>query len=363
MKRLGLVLLLLLVAAGLATAGYVLSGGRGQATKYRTARVDRGTIIAAVSATGNVNAVTTVLVGSQVSGQIKEIRVDFNSPVEKGQLIARLDPEIFAARVNAARADVESAQAAVLNQQANVEKVRADVENGRAATVTAEANVERMRADVGKARGGAVPGPGVPGPAGLRPGRAAGRRGPAQGGRGERPAEAGRPRSGPRGSRAHRDPRPGERGRRLPERGRGPDGGGQPPGADPLHHRPGPDPDAGRGRRGRGGHRPPARGPAGHLHRGRLPRAHLPGADRPDPQGAPGRAERGDLHHGDRRVEPGADPDARDDGQCPDPGGPQGRRPAAPERGAPLPAARGDRRADRRPGGAVRRGRERREPG
>ncbi|MBI4013054.1 MAG: efflux RND transporter periplasmic adaptor subunit [Candidatus Rokubacteria bacterium] len=152
MKRLGLVLLLLLVAAGLATAGYVLTGGRGQAAKYRTARVDRGTIVASVSATGNVNAVTTVLVGSQVSGQIKEIRVDFNSPVEKGQLIARLDPEIFAARVNAARADVESAQAAVLNQQANVEKVRADVENGRAATVTAEANVERMRADVENAR-------------------------------------------------------------------------------------------------------------------------------------------------------------------------------------------------------------------
>ncbi len=152
MRRVGLVLLLLLVAAGLATAAYVLSAGRGQATKYRTARVDRGTIIAAVSATGNVNAVTTVLVGSQVSGQIKEIRVDFNSPVEKGQLIARLDPEIFAARVNAARADVESAQAAVLNQQANVEKVRADVENGRAATVTAEANVERMRADVENAR-------------------------------------------------------------------------------------------------------------------------------------------------------------------------------------------------------------------
>jgi HlyD family secretion protein len=152
MKRIGLGALALLLLAGLVTAGYVLSANRGQAAKYRTARVDRGAIVATVSATGNLNAVTTVQVGSQVSGQIKEILVDFNSPVRRGELIARLDPEIFQARVNAARADVESAQAAVLNQQANVEKVRADVENARAATTTAGANIERMRAEAENAR-------------------------------------------------------------------------------------------------------------------------------------------------------------------------------------------------------------------
>jgi HlyD family secretion protein len=152
MKRVGLLVLLALVVAGLAFAGYVLSANRGQATKYRTVRVDRGTVVASVSATGNLNAVTTVLVGSQISGQIKDLLVDFNSTVKKGQLIARLDPETFQAKVNAARADLEGAQAAVLNQRANVEKVRADLENSRASIVTAQANVSRMRADAENAR-------------------------------------------------------------------------------------------------------------------------------------------------------------------------------------------------------------------
>jgi HlyD family secretion protein len=151
-KRVALAVLALCVLAGLAFAGYVLSANRGQATKFRTAKVDRGAIVATVFAAGNVNAVTTVQVGSQVSGQIKELFVDFNTAVKKGQLIARLDPEIFQAKVNAARAELDNAQAAVLNQQANVEKMRAEIENVRAATVTAEANVERMRADVENAR-------------------------------------------------------------------------------------------------------------------------------------------------------------------------------------------------------------------
>ncbi|MGH7318173.1 MAG: efflux RND transporter periplasmic adaptor subunit [Candidatus Rokuibacteriota bacterium] len=152
MKRLSLILVLTLVAVGLATAGYVATTNRGGGTKYRTAKVDRGTIVSTVSATGQVNAVTTVQVSSQVSGQMKELFVDFNSPVKKGQLIARLDPEIFQAKMNAAQADLESAQAAVLNQRANVEKVRADVENMRASVATADANIERMRAEVENAR-------------------------------------------------------------------------------------------------------------------------------------------------------------------------------------------------------------------
>src|SRR5262245_46269675 len=152
MKRVALAVLALCVLGGLAFGGYGLSAIRGQATKFRTAKVDKGAVVATACATGNVNAVTTVQVGSQVSGQIKDLFVDFNTPVKKGQLIARLDPEIFQAKVNAARADVESAQAAVLNQQANVEKMRAEIENVRASTVTAEANVERMQADVENAR-------------------------------------------------------------------------------------------------------------------------------------------------------------------------------------------------------------------
>jgi HlyD family secretion protein len=152
MKRGAVLLGIAGVLAALATAGYVFSTNRAPATRFRTATVDRGTIVATVSATGALAAVTTVQVGSQVSGQVREVLVDFNSPVRRNQLIARIDPEVFQAKLNAATADVDSAQAQVLNQRANVEKVRSDVENSRAAAATAEANVERMRADVENAR-------------------------------------------------------------------------------------------------------------------------------------------------------------------------------------------------------------------
>jgi HlyD family secretion protein len=93
--------------------------------------------------------VTTVQVGSQVSGQIKELLVDFNSLVKKGQVIARIDPQIFEAQVNQAKAEVETARAAVLNQTANVEKARADVENARAAL--AQARAQTAKSDVARA--------------------------------------------------------------------------------------------------------------------------------------------------------------------------------------------------------------------
>src|SRR5205814_199865 len=97
-------------------------------------------------ATGNLNAVITVQVGSQVSGQIKELFVDFNSVVKKGQVVARIDPDIFEAKVNQAKADLASAKAAVLNQQAQIERSRADVDNARAAH--AEARAQTAKAQV-----------------------------------------------------------------------------------------------------------------------------------------------------------------------------------------------------------------------
>jgi HlyD family secretion protein len=141
-----------LAVAALAATGYVVSTRANGGARYRTARVDRGPIAVTVSATGNLNAVTTVQVGSQVSGQIKDLYVDFNSSVKKGQLIARLDPDPFQAKVNAARADVENAQANALNQRANVAKARSDIENTRAGVVTAEANAAKGQADVENAR-------------------------------------------------------------------------------------------------------------------------------------------------------------------------------------------------------------------
>ncbi len=81
--------------------------------RYRTAPVERGEIVATVSASGTLNAVTTVQVGSQVSGKIKNLYADFNSRVEKGQLIGRIDPDTFEAKVNQAKADADNARVGV----------------------------------------------------------------------------------------------------------------------------------------------------------------------------------------------------------------------------------------------------------
>src|SRR6267142_1722472 len=140
MKRfIPIVVVALLLGAGV--WGYLYAQSRNSSPKYRLAQVERGPLTAAVSATGNLNAVITVQVGSQVSGQIKELLVDFNSIVKKGQVIARIDPQIFEAQVNQAKADVETGKAAVLNQGATVEKARADVENDRAALAQGKANL------------------------------------------------------------------------------------------------------------------------------------------------------------------------------------------------------------------------------
>ena len=154
MKRLGsLVLVAALAGGGVLAYLYAQSGG--SAPKYRLAPVERGPLAAAVSSTGSLNAVITVLVGSQVSGQIKELRADFNSPVRRGQLIARIDPDIFQAKVNQARADLEAARAAVINQQAQVELARADVQNARAALAEGRAQTAKAQvavADTGRDR-------------------------------------------------------------------------------------------------------------------------------------------------------------------------------------------------------------------
>jgi HlyD family secretion protein len=138
MRRIvSVVVVAVLVGGGVVAYLYTQSGGN--APKYRMARVERGPLTAAVSATGNLNAVVIVQVGSQVSGQIKELLVDFNSIVKKNQVIARIDPDIFDAKVNQAKADLDSSRAAVLNQEAQVERARADVDNARAALVEAKA--------------------------------------------------------------------------------------------------------------------------------------------------------------------------------------------------------------------------------
>ncbi|PYM92854.1 MAG: HlyD family secretion protein [Candidatus Rokuibacteriota bacterium] len=150
MRRIiSVVLVAALVGGGVWAYLYTQSGG--SAPKYRLARVERGPLTAAVSATGTLNAVVIVQVGSQVSGQIKALHVDFNSTVKNNQVIALIDPDIFEAKVQQAQADLDSSRATVLNQQAQVERARADVENARAAleeakAFTAKARVQSMDA-------------------------------------------------------------------------------------------------------------------------------------------------------------------------------------------------------------------------
>jgi HlyD family secretion protein len=151
MKRIvSVVVVAALVGAGV--WGYFYTQSRGNAPKYRTARVETGALTAAVSATGNLNAVTTVQVGSQVSGQIKELAADFNTLVKKNQIIARIDPEIFEAKVNQAKADIASSVAMVLNQEAQVQKAKADVENARAALAEGKANTAKAQVAVADAK-------------------------------------------------------------------------------------------------------------------------------------------------------------------------------------------------------------------
>ena len=139
-----LLMVVVLVVGGV--SAYFYAQSRGNTPKYRVARLERGPLTAAVSATGNLNAVITVQVGSQVSGQIKTLYADFNSVVKKGQVIAKIDPEIFDAQLSQAQADVDSARASALNLEAMVQKARADVENARAALAQGKAQTAKSDA-------------------------------------------------------------------------------------------------------------------------------------------------------------------------------------------------------------------------
>ena len=100
--------------------------------KYFTTKVDRGEIRQVVEATGTINAVTTVQVGSQVSGTISRLNADFNSRVKKGQVVAQIDPSLFQGSLLQAKADLANAKANVVASQANLEKAQATALQTRA---------------------------------------------------------------------------------------------------------------------------------------------------------------------------------------------------------------------------------------
>lgn len=121
-KRKILVIILLVAAVGIFAAFNLRGKGPVQ---YYTAPVESGEIKQVVEATGTINAVITVQVGSQVSGTISKLYVDFNSHVKKGQLIAQIDPPLFQGALSQARADLENARANLAVAIANTAKAKA----------------------------------------------------------------------------------------------------------------------------------------------------------------------------------------------------------------------------------------------
>ncbi|MFO1188040.1 MAG: efflux RND transporter periplasmic adaptor subunit [Alphaproteobacteria bacterium] len=128
------------VAGGAGVAFYV-AGRPEPAPLYRMARVERGSVLSVISSTGTLTPVTTVQVGSQVSGKIKELLADFNSVVQAGDLVARIDSDTFEARARQAEAEVAVAKANVIMQEAARERAIADLATAEATLAAAEAQV------------------------------------------------------------------------------------------------------------------------------------------------------------------------------------------------------------------------------
>jgi HlyD family secretion protein len=134
--------------AVLALAGYYFWGQQSGATQYMTARVERGGLRNTVTATGTLQAVTTVQVGSQASGTISALNVDFNSPVKQGQVIAQLDPSVSKAQVDQARANLQQARASLQQSIAGVAGSRAGVSDAQAKAQAAQSTVQNNQSGV-----------------------------------------------------------------------------------------------------------------------------------------------------------------------------------------------------------------------
>src|SRR5437660_11057041 len=148
----------LLLGGAVAAAAFlvVLGLNRTPPIQNFTAKVERGDIHDVVEATGTINAVITVQVGSQVSGTISKLFVDFNSRVHKGDLVALIDPALFKGAVQQATADLENARANLIAARANLEKARAALvqtkgDYDRAAGLTKAGIMSQQQLDMAKA--------------------------------------------------------------------------------------------------------------------------------------------------------------------------------------------------------------------
>jgi HlyD family secretion protein len=152
-KRAWLILSVVAIALGLFVS---FAFTRKEQPQYFTAKVERGTIRNVVDVTGTINAVTTVLVGSQVSGAIAKLGADFNSRVRRGDVIAVIDPALFEGALLQATADMESAKANVASARANLDKARATLvqtkaDYERATALTEQGMVSKQALDLARA--------------------------------------------------------------------------------------------------------------------------------------------------------------------------------------------------------------------
>lgn len=162
-SKIALAVVVTLAVAGVAAWRWGRAGGAKPEYKLETARLERGRIVAKVTATGTVSALVTVQVGSQVSGRVAELRADFNSQVKKGDLIAKIDPPLFQAAVEQARANLQAAsgnlaraRAQALDAQRQADRARALAEKkliAQADLDTAQSNAEALAAQVAASEG------------------------------------------------------------------------------------------------------------------------------------------------------------------------------------------------------------------
>ena len=170
MKKRIVVVLIAVIAVTAAMALYFRANAAAEAPTYTTVAVSRGDVVETVEATGTLEAVTTVQVGTQVSGTISSLHADFNSRVKKGQVIARLDPSLLqaqvdqvAATVTRLQADTERSSVSLEDAEAKLRRARdlfekqlipaLDVENAEATLRQAQASLKAAQAQVTQAQG------------------------------------------------------------------------------------------------------------------------------------------------------------------------------------------------------------------
>ncbi|HJT65056.1 MAG TPA: efflux RND transporter periplasmic adaptor subunit [Pyrinomonadaceae bacterium] len=136
------------IMAAVLLAGFYFWGNDSGTAQYLTARVERGNLRNTVTATGTLQAVTTVQVGSQASGTISALYADFNSVVKKGQVIAQLDPSVAKAQVDQAQANLQQARASLAQAKAAVVNARAGISDAQAKGLAAKSTVQNNQAGV-----------------------------------------------------------------------------------------------------------------------------------------------------------------------------------------------------------------------